>query len=226
MNRDDFEEGLRELDQELETEGVPPAVDARLRARLDGGPRRAIWPWALALTTVAAASLLWVLTPRAPSTLGGLTVLSQQQLEAVVSGEGVVRIARGTATLGDASQETTMQLETGAELTRLESGAAVRRGVVRFEVVHRAERVAPYSVQVSGGMIEVVGTAFTVTQREDAGEVSLHHGVIRFRAADGRVVTLAPGSTPWRARACGPGGGGGPKRARRAGWWPGPRPPG
>lgn len=195
MKRDDFEEGLRELDQAFE---LPPAVDARLRARLDGGPRRALWPWALAVSALAAASLLWVFVPRDPSTLGGLTVLTQQRLEAVVAADGVVKIVRGTATLSDASQEAVMQAETGAELTRLTSGAAVRRGVVRFEVAHRTERVAPYSVQVSGGVIEVVGTAFTVAQREGAGEVRLHHGVIRFRAADGRVVTLAPGdSVSW-----------------------------
>ena len=195
MNRDDFEEGLKELDQEFEVAGLPPDVDARLKARLSRSPRRPAWPWLLAAAATAGVVLAVVLPARAPQTLGGFTVLTRgADLEAQVADDGLVRVTRGVVSLRDGTSQAVMELEAGAEVARLGAGARVRSGTVRFEVVHVA-RPAPYSVQVSGGTIEVLGTAFTVTQGEGQGSVSLQRGSIRFRATDGREVLLAPGDS-------------------------------
>jgi transmembrane sensor len=58
-------------------------------------------------------------------------------------------------------------------------------------------------VLVSGGTIQVLGTRFTVAQRNGSGRVTLHEGRIRFVAADRRAlpVVLAPGeSLQWPVR--------------------------
>lgn len=62
-------------------------------------------------------------------------------------------------------------------------------------MTHLHSRRTPYSVNVCAGAIEVLGTSFTVVQRDAEGEVTLHQGAIRFRAADGREVAVAPGQT-------------------------------
>lgn len=200
MKRSDFEKELVELDSDFEREGLPARVEVRLSERLAPAPRFQFRPLVLAavmLVLVTAGVVLW----RSPvATLGGfVTRDASAGFEALVREDERVVVAQGEVTLVDDVQGATLKLATGAEVKRLQAGAEVFSGAVRFEVEHRA--TAPYSVRVSGGVIEVVGTRFTVTQRGTSGEVHLEQGVIRFSATDGRVLTLAPGeSATWPPR--------------------------
>lgn len=198
MKQSDFEKELIELDRDFERAAAAPGVDARLRARLDSPRRTQFRP--LILATAAALVLItlgvafWM---RPAPTLGGFgTRGASADFQTTLSADQRLSVASGTVTLLDETQGATLQVERGAALKRTKSGAEVFAGTVRFEVEHRSDE--PYSVRVSGGVIEVVGTRFTVKENGTNGEVRLEQGVIRFRATDGSLVTLAPGdSVSW-----------------------------
>ena len=88
-----------------------------------------------------------------------------------------------------------------APLQIARDGDAMRiyKGKVRVEVDPKRERTAPVRIDVGAGVIEVTGTAFTITQHEDGrGEVFLHHGKIHFVFEDGaRVDVPAKTSLAW-----------------------------
>lgn len=193
MKPSDFEKELLELDRDLGRVDLPAGVDARVRARLERGPRS---PLRALLLVAAAGTALIILgvsfAPRAPQTLGGFATRDgSETLEAHVLEDTRVQIARGSVTLVDEAEGATLGLATGAEVRRRPQGAEVLAGTVQFEVAHR--NAGPYSVSVSGGVIEVVGTRFVVKEQGSSGEVRLEQGVIRFHAKEGTVVTLAPG---------------------------------
>ena len=78
----------------------------------------------------------------------------------------------------------------------VEGGAwRVRRGRVRVEVDPKRRRQEPVRVLVSGGVIEVLGTVFTIEERGDAGQVTLHRGTIQLLDASGRRTRLSAGQT-------------------------------
>lgn len=84
------------------------------------------------------------------------------------------------------------------QLTPLEQGLRVERGEVFVDVDPRRPRSFPVRLWVSGGVIEVVGTRFTIREFSTHGEVTLHKGSIRFSPDDGgEPVMIEPGQT-WR----------------------------
>jgi len=80
-----------------------------------------------------------------------------------------------------------------AEIVRVEDGVRLARGTAEFEVAHRPRR-DPVRVWVSAGAIEVTGTRFIVEQSREGGHVDLLEGSIRFRAKDGTVTQVRPGT--------------------------------
>lgn len=74
-------------------------------------------------------------------------------------------------------------------------GVRIARGEVRVQVDPRRPRAFPVRILVSGGVIEVVGTEFTVREYTTHGHVELHEGSIRFLPGEGAAVMIAPGET-------------------------------
>ena len=85
--------------------------------------------------------------------------------------------------------------KTRAVVTRAPDALRVLEGTARFEVDPRAAGEPDVVVEVSHGRIEVLGTEFTVVQREDGGQVTLHEGRIRFTHEDGTQTVMSPGET-------------------------------
>ena len=192
MKPDEFGEELRALDREFEARGMPADVDARLRARLERPSRRI--PWVpLVLATAAAAVIAFVLIS-SPTKVGGLVVEQSSGFSTSVV-HGVISVNEGTATLRDTELAASLSVEPGVEVERFPSGARVRRGRVKFEVARLSSRTASYSVNVSHGVIEVMGTSFVIQQGPDSGSVQLLEGSLRFLAPDSRIVKLSPGDT-------------------------------
>jgi transmembrane sensor len=131
-----------------------------------------------------------------PRRVAGLeVVVASADLKIRALGGGEVEITEGITTLRDASTGTSIE-NVGPVSIRLEPmGVRVLRGRVQVRVVPRPRGSPPVMVQVSGGAIEVMGTRFTVDQRETAGSVRLEEGSIRFRDNGGRTVELGPGQT-------------------------------
>lgn len=195
MKPHEFDDELRALDREFEAGGMPADVDARLRARLERPTRQLQWrPLVLGVALATAAAVLLVLVGR-PANVGGLVVEQPSGFSAEADASATITVTAGTATLRDLALQATLQVEPGVQLSREGRGAAVRRGRVRFEVARLDSRVASYSVTVSHGVIEVIGTSFIVQQGDASGSVELLEGTIRFVATDGRTVTLAAGET-------------------------------
>lgn len=194
MKPHEFDEELRSLDREFEASGMPADVDARLRARLERPTRRLQWrPLVFGVAMAAVAAVL--LFVNRPANVGGLVVEHPSGFAAEADASASITVTSGTATLRDTTLQATLQVEPGVHLSRLSQGAAVRRGRVHFEVARLDSRVANYSVTVSHGVIEVIGTSFIVQQEEASGSVQLLEGTIRFVATDGRTITLAAGQT-------------------------------
>ncbi len=136
----------------------------------------------------AAALLVLVLKPASPEVGGGAPL---QVAESVGSQTVLPAGSRAVAQ----QQRLEVVSEQGAVLEREAVGVRMVEGVARFSVQRRAPGEPEVVVQVSHGRIEVLGTEFTVTQRSDGGEVTLHEGSIRFRAEGGAEVLLSPGET-------------------------------
>ena len=191
MKPDDFGEELRALDREFEARGMPADVDARLRQRLERPSRRLRWVPVVLATT--AAVMAFVLISR-PTKIDGLVVERSSGFSARLE-DRVISVKEGTATLKDVELAAALKVEPGVEVERSVSGAKMHRGRVQFEVARLSSRTAGYSVSVSHGVIEVMGTSFVIQQGAESGSVQLLEGSIRFLAPDGRVVLLAPGET-------------------------------
>lgn len=194
MKRSDFEGGLRELDEG--SADMPADADDRLRERLFRKQAPGFRWWLPAAATAAALTVTLVICwPARDTAIGGFEVHPAPGARAELTAAGTVKAQAGSATLTDVAQQAELQLRAGAEVSRLGTGARVHRGMVRFDVVHTGKRAAAYQVEVSDGVIDVLGTAFSIEQREGGGSVALERGSIRFRGADGREVLLAPGES-------------------------------
>ncbi len=86
-----------------------------------------------------------------------------------------------------------------------ERTVVLRTGQAMFDVQTVAPGETPVRVQVSHGIIEVLGTRFTVDQGPAGGTVDLFEGHIRFRPrddADGEWIDIQPGQRyAWGDRA-------------------------
>ncbi|WP_408891464.1 FecR domain-containing protein [Myxococcus faecalis] len=200
----DLRAELRREDSLRREQGMPPAVRARVGARLrdarEPGPtawhRRPV-SWGLAASAVAVAVALTVFFMGTPSarSLGGLEV-AQASADLLVreDSEGVV-IQGGEASLLDASRGITLRNQGALVVRRESTGVRLVRGRAEFSVNHRPSDALSAVVLVSGGAIEVMGTRFTVEERGEGGTVTLHEGAIAFRRLGGEVVPVKPGQT-------------------------------
>ena len=203
MAKPDFQEALNQAAKELD-QGLPDAAERRIRARLNGEPARGrTVRWGrvggLGFAAAVAATLVVVaLKGGEPGTeyLGGFALVSPStDFKAQASADAQVQVAQGRCTLKDEALGAMLAVAGGTRLRRAADGVEVAEGSVEVDVDHGVVRSAPYQVRVSHGVIEVLGTRFTVTQRPNGGEVTLHRGSIRFRSADGRVEVLSVGQT-------------------------------
>jgi transmembrane sensor len=153
-------DGLREADAAFQSTPLPPEVLAGLRRNvLRDPPFR--WAWLLVPIAAAAALVAFVFWPRVPDVEDVQLAAGQSYAPALPRGVSVL-----------ASE--------GSTLHRDHDRVRVLSGTVTFSVDKRHGGEAPVRVDVSHGTIEVVGTRFTIHQREDGGDVTLHEGVIRF----------------------------------------------
>jgi transmembrane sensor len=133
-------------------------------------PMRLVW----SAVSVAAAVLVLLVVPRVLSPAAG-------QLVAQASSEQI------SFTTEDGS---TVLLRPNSALYQLGEHALRLEGDGLFDVTSNPERV--FSVETSGGLIEVLGTRFVVTARDADTRVYLEEGSVRFSAGQGNVV-LEPG---------------------------------
>lgn len=139
-----------------------------------GRPRRR-WPAPVAVVGLAAAAalVLWIASrPPTPAPDGSL---------ATAGGAPLASVVEQTLELSDGSR---VVPEPGARLELLRNdGRAVSwllvRGAARFEVTPGGPRT--WSVEAGLATVEVVGTVFTVSRREEAVEVSVERGVVLVR---------------------------------------------
>jgi transmembrane sensor len=194
MRREEFESGLRELDDAYAQKPLPAGLEGPFE---HAGVRRAIGPgptWVaiVGLAALAALVLVWRLNAR-PS-VGGFTVEASRGALTAEVVDGAVR-ARGSGQLVDEPEQVRIEVDREAQVSRIESGSRIVSGAATYEVAHRKPGQAPYRVRTSHGVIEVMGTRFSVVQRAESGQVTLQRGAIQFRGLDGRVWPVAVGET-------------------------------
>ncbi len=194
----DFVEALRAAERAREDQSLRQGAAHRISQQIlegRGSKRAALRRRALSLIAVpalAAVALLVFVLSTAGSGSGSGDAAEVMVAEAV--GAQTVLPAGTRAVAAEQRLEVTTA-QTGAVLEREPAGVRMLQGTARFEVERRTAGEAEVVVLVSHGRIEVLGTQFTITQREDGGEVTLHEGSIRFRADQGREVLLTPGET-------------------------------
>ena len=200
---------LRELDAELSSQPMGRAADRRIMRAIaaKGAPKgfRARWVPAMAFVGGAALVLGVVgLQIRAPAPGSDTVALAHGETAAPSMGAFVVKgescRARGgggeTALDGDCrlvAEHMVAQTWERATVAVDDGVLDVRAGRVVVDVEPVRDHSKPVRVEVSHGTIEVVGTRFEIEQNPRGGHVDLFEGEIRFRAADGRKVTIAPG---------------------------------
>jgi transmembrane sensor len=190
---------LRQLDRDLSAERLSPAAEQRLQRLVrEGVPRsRRVLVPALVAAAAAAAVLLVLLVgrpaappPSAPARVGGFEVV---QGEAAIGREQLVGCASASCTLRSADARTELVLARATRIRRRGPHLQLASGRLVVEVQPRP-RKEPLRVYVSHGVIEVLGTRFTLWQGPAGGRVQLHRGSIRFLATSGEQRLLRPGA--------------------------------
>jgi hypothetical protein len=186
---------LGEVDAQVQAAPVPSIPYARIEERVAARARARRRRSALLAGAVCGALLIGAVAlwrSAAPARPAGFLIASAStDFRYHVDGGRLLVADAGQASLELKELGTRIVLGGGARVQREEGGVRVVRGTAGFEV---EPRPAPsLVVYVSGGRIEVLGTRFTVVQGEDAGEVSLDRGTVRFRGADGSETVLRPG---------------------------------
>lgn len=196
----DFKRAIGEARARLADVQMPPEVDARVRLVLRTGGRRRLPPLFLGLVTgaAAAAGVVWLAARPAPGLAlpeGFSAVDLSTDVRLDVSGAGkTIRIERGSCALKVRGWGR-VTLHSGAVLRRAGGGLELTAGRADFQVDKRSSAQGPTFVRVPEATIEITGTRFSILERPDGGSVHLDEGAIRFRALDGRTVTLAPGQS-------------------------------
>jgi hypothetical protein len=161
--------------------------------------RRWLLPIVIAIASVAAAAALWlgVSEPTAPSE----QVAALQRVDpcAIDASAGTLRLAERCASKVVSIAGDQWQLEQGAEVARVESGARVERGRIEFTVRPRKQPGdRPFIVKVSHAEVRVIGTVFLVDQQQGRGTVHVTEGVIEVIWHDGQRQRVAAGeSASW-----------------------------
>ena len=205
MEKRDFRAALLEADRARSHQTMSPAAERRLRQRLEALRTRrtpSFVPWAMAaLATAAGIAVAFVSlgAPRVmpgPERVGAFTVAEAAPGAVKARADGAVEVASaGGARLDDIVGGISISARDGASLRRDAETLRVLKGEVVLDVRKRRPGEAPARVRVSHGVIEVLGTQFTITQGSEGGKVVLHEGRIRFRAENGRTVELVPGDS-------------------------------
>lgn len=185
------------LRAEVEAARVPPGLFARIAHRAEERKARARGRWRIALAASATAAVLLgagalaVRWRSRPLEVAGFQVASASpDFRSRVSGD-LLTVDSGEAWVQVKGLRARISLSGSTRLRRERQGVRLLRGAAAFQVEPRQE--APFAVYVSGGRIEVLGTRFTVVQGDDAGEVSLTDGSIRFVDDRGHETLLRPG---------------------------------
>ncbi len=188
----DLRESMQRLAGELDR--VTPSAQLEARVLEGRSPRR---PVRLISVTAAFAFavvvLLVVVAGRAEKKVDGFRVLTAAAGSVVAQGHGQVHVDQRGAELVDPSGEAKLAIEGEALVQAAPRGIVWHRGRVRISV--KKHQAQPWRVEVSDGVIEVLGTEFVVDQKASSGEAVLLEGRIRFVSKSGRVVLLAPGET-------------------------------
>jgi hypothetical protein len=184
--------------------GMTDRERAELWARIEqttqpGRERRGAVRWVVPIGiagAVAAAAVLWV-TVKEPA----MPVATPVPVDpcAIDASASTLRLAErcGKKSVRIAGDE--WQLEQGAEVARIESGARVERGRVQFTVRPRKQSgERPFLVKVSHAEVRVIGTVFVIDQQQGRGSVEVSEGVIEVAFEDGQTQRVAAGeSTSW-----------------------------
>jgi hypothetical protein len=157
------------------------------------------WLLPIAIASVAAGAALWlgVSEPTAPSE----QVAALQRVDpcAIDASARTLRLAARCASKAVSIAGDEWQLEQGAEVARVESGARVEHGRVKFSVRPRKQPGdRPFIVKVSHAEVHVIGTVFLVDQQQGRGSVYVAEGVIEVIWHDGQRQRVAAGeSASW-----------------------------
>lgn len=212
---------LRELDQQWQQEQIPVGARNRIELKLRDLElqERPTWRrWVPAATFAAGAALVFAMvglqfpaaTPvanptedvadalaiAAPPSLGEYAMLGQACRVVDESQDESQNHQAGTP-VGDGcrlrSQHSTAEVLGMARVLARGDQLEVVAGQMLFNVDKLRPRDTAVSVQVSHGVIEVVGTRFLVDQGVQGGHVDLFEGKIRFIGDDGVVLDIEPG---------------------------------
>ncbi|HVJ21168.1 MAG TPA: FecR family protein [Polyangiaceae bacterium] len=199
--RDDVVALLRARDRELSKVPLSFGADLRIRKALRDGtsrrpPRsRLVAGLAVGLAGLVALVAVLVVWParELPAERGAHDACSVREHGPMSELSG-----RCTLQLGRVTLQSTRQAAVESRPNEL----AVLRGHVRLKVAPVAPKQPPVRVRVSGGVIEVVGTEFAITEDGTTGTVELFEGKIRFLAPGRAVIELRPGERfSWKASA-------------------------
>jgi hypothetical protein len=199
---------LQQLDDVLAERGMPAAARARVEARLHAEARRRAaftgfrLRWMPALTFAAGAALVLLVVGLRFSDRGSTPqaeVLASRVLGMfTVQGEG----CRHRQDAGDTVLDGTCRLVAPsmaihtwdrARLSADDDAVRLREGTAMFDVTKVEAGGTPTRIAVSHGIIEILGTRFTIEQHATGGHVDLFEGRIRFIGLDGSSTEIAPG---------------------------------
>ena len=132
--------------------------------------------WAVAASVLLAVLLVWQGEPRIHLQADYLTKRGEQQHVPLEDGSTVV-LGSDSALAMDFLPQTRQ--------------ARLLRGDAYFEVARDPER--PFLIEAGPARIKVVGTAFSVRNREGQVRVSVSHGLVEVSGAEGASLRLAAG---------------------------------
>jgi len=206
---ENFLRSLQQADAALQRESLSPKADNKLRARLLNSPEKNaeqdakedkgygglhwLYPGlALGVSVLCFLFLNSIFQDKNNSEVAGFLVIEGQ--------------ATAPASKGLLCQSTSCQLEMKtrqtqitaartAQIQRKKDHLRVWKGKVTLDVSAQPDKTKPFRIYVSHGYIEVMGTHFTIKQQATHGQVTLHHGKIRFVYLSGRTKKVHPGQT-------------------------------
>jgi transmembrane sensor len=215
----EFQRGLEAAGRETAHVRMPEAASRRVWSRLakttpvkHERTRPPIARWfatcAAAALTLGAIVFAWRVyrgaAPPEPHQLAGWAVTeATADFDVTVGQDGLVEIQSGGCVLRDDAWGGSLRPQKETRLKREGSAVRILSGQVVIDVSHRPPGAPAAEVLVSGGSIQVLGTRFTVAQKNGSGRVTLHEGKIRFVPADRSAlpVMLVPGeSLEWPLR--------------------------
>lgn len=201
-SRPDFIDALRLADRELADSGIPSLSARRLQRRFADPPSsRSPYrlPLAFGLCVAVVALLLTMLPVNSPMQPDNdallLVTKASVDLQLHHGPTGQLSIQQGHCVLTHSTSGIQIYNRGKLVIEGLPDGLRLLDGSARFVVDKRDQGQPPARIQVSGGVIEVLGTEFAVSQRGLTGMVILHEGVIRFVPIDGDTKELRPGQT-------------------------------